>query len=477
MTITDVMFLFFFLPFALVVYYLGKESYRKYILLVLSLVFYACGAPEYVLLLLLSLVINILAGKLIARPWKGKLWRGLILLAGIGYNVLVLLYYKYFDFIASNINILLRTKFAARNLILPLGLSFFTFKAISYLVDTYKGKIQAGNNCLIDVALYLSFFGQIQSGPLSRYQDMNNTVKDTARFYTWNQFSEGAWRFIIGFNKKILLANILANITQETFSAADGTISVSYAWLGGVCYTLQLFFDFSGYSDMAIGISRMFGYTCPENFRYPYIATSISEFWRRWHITLGAWFRDYIYIPLGGSRVDSKFRLYMNLLAVWLFTGIWHGASWNFIFWGLSYFVVIAFEKTTGYPDKLKARHWKYVYRIFVLLFVNFQWVIFRANGLKAGIRYIKNMICAPPNPLADIRTVFLLTDNFVFIVAAILLCFPIVPTLENWCKKKGEFVLNFWNAGLLITNMALFLWAVSFVIAGQNNPFAYANF
>lgn len=227
---------------------------------------------------------------------------------------------------------------------------------------------------------------------------------------------------------------------------------------------------------MAIGISKMFGLNCPENFNFPYITSSVSEFWRRWHITLGAWFRDYVYIPLGGSRVKHRIYLYINLFVVWFLTGIWHGASWNFIFWGLAYFVVIAFEKTTGWPQKLKSVVSRVLYRVVTLVFINAQWVIFRTNGLRDGLSYLKNMFCYTPNAVADARAVFLMKDNLVFIVVAVVLCVPIIPAIEKY-MEKGKTSLFLWNVVLIIVNVGLFLWAVSFVVAGQNNPFAYANF
>lgn len=291
-----------------------------------------------------------------------------------------------------------------------------------------------------------------------------------------DNFVEGVYRFMIGFCKKILLANVLVNITDAAFGATEDTMTMGLAWLGAICYTMQLFFDFAGYSDMAIGLSKMFGYQCPENFNYPYITASVSEFWRRWHITLGAWFRDYIYIPLGGSRVKSKGRLYFNLLMVWLATGIWHGASWNFIVWGLGYFVVIAFEKTTGWPEKFKHKWAKILYRIFSLAFINFQWVLFRAEGLKAGATYIKHMLCYQNNPVTNIRVLYLIKDNLAFLIVGLLLCVPVVPAIRQWAEKRNSTEIVY-NVVQLLVCMGLFIYAVSFVISGQNNPFAYANF
>lgn len=477
MSITDIIFVFLFLPLSLVLYYLAKEQYRKYILLAVSLIFYACGSMKYFGLMVCSVAIDIVVGWLIARFREQRAVKAVLLIAGVLYNVSILGYYKYTDFVLTTVGRLTNTAVTLRNLALPMGLSFFTFKAISYLADIYTGKIDVQKNPVY-AALYLSFFAQIQSGPLSRYSDMQSISfeGESSEGNRFDSFSEGVYRFMTGFNKKVLISNILANITAETFAVAPGNMSVSFAWLGSICYSLQLFFDFSGYSDMAIGISRMFGYKCPENFYYPYMTNSIAKFWRRWHISLGSWFRDYVYFPLGGSRVNSKLRLYLNLLAVWVLTGIWHGASWNFVFWGLGYFVLIAFEKTTGWPERFRSKAARLGYRIFTLLFINFQWVIFRTEGIKNGLRYIKCMLFCPSNPLADSRALFLLKDNLVFILAGILLCFPVMPWMEEKCsKRRGTRAV--WNLAVILVTTALFLWAVSFVVSGQNNPFAYANF
>ena len=252
-------------------------------------------------------------------------------------------------------------------------------------------------------------------------------------------------------------------------------VSTLYLWLGAICYSMQLFYDFDGYSDMAIGLSEMFGYRCTENFDYPYMTESVAKFWRRWHISLSSWFRDYVYIPLGGSRC-KKWRTYFNLFAVWALTGIWHGAAWNFIFWGIGYFIVIAFERATGLPDRLKTRFGKFIYRVLALLFINFQWVIFRAASLQSGLSYIKRMVVYTPNTLADKRALFLMKDNWVFILVGILLCFPIVQYLEKKLESRKRLLAIFHIVvGVIVVFGAV--WSVSFIISGQNNPFAYANF
>lgn len=288
----------------------------------------------------------------------------------------------------------------------------------------------------------------------------------------------GINRFVIGFCKKVLLANTLSNITTEIFSFELTEISTSYAWLGAVCYSLQIFYDFAGYSDMAIGISEMFGYTCTENFDYPYMTKSISQFWRKWHITLGEWFRDYVYIPLGGSRNKQKWRNYLNLLVVWLLTGIWHGASWNFVVWGLGYFIAIAIEKMFGLPKRLKTRPARFIYRIVVLLFINFQWVIFNMHDLGDGLQFIRRMVIYSKNPVTALRVRFLLSDYRWFIAAAVLFCFPVIPWLESRISHSRYIVpYKIFSHSFAILIIVSFIWAVSFVVTGQNNPFVYANF
>lgn len=475
MATTNVTFIFMFLPIALALYWLVKDEFKEYVLLFLSLVFYACGSLKYLSIFMISIAITIVLGRVIASKPENIKFNKVLLIVGIIYNVSILGYYKYFDFALSTYSGITGNTVELKNLALPLGISFFTFKAISYLVDVYSGKVTLDVNPVHD-ALYLSFFGQVLSGPLSRYSDMKNiAISSKGKSERVNLFAEGVYRFLIGFNKKVLLANVLSNVTNEIFAAPFESFSIGYAWLGAVCYSLQLFFDFAGYSDMAIGITKMFGYNCPENFNFPYMAESVSKFWRRWHITLGAWFRDYIYIPTGGSRV-GKVRLLLNLLTVWLLTGIWHGSAWNFVFWGLGYFVVIAFEKYTGLPERIKSKAGQVVYRVGMLLFINFQWVIFRSDNLLHGLGFIKRMFICESNPLADTRTLFLIKDYGVFILAAIVLSFPLIPYIEKkW--EANEKVHNIVQTVITAMVALLFVWSLSFVVSGLNNPFAYANF
>ncbi|MDD6734316.1 MAG: MBOAT family protein [Lachnospiraceae bacterium] len=469
MSITGMLFLLCFFPICLGIYHIVRNEAKEYVLLAFSLLFYAFGTPQYLILFVSATFLTVLIGRIINNLHK-KSAKTVLLVLGIAMNSSLLLYYKYSDFLLINIGKILPVNKEPLSLLLPLGISFFTFKAISYLADVYKGDAVLSANPLHD-ALYLSFFGQIQSGPLTRYKNFSFHATGCKAL-----FCNGIIRFMTGFVKKALIADVLNKIVTEVFSKPVGACSASYLWLGAISFSLQLFFDFAGYSDMAIGISEMFGYPCMENFNYPYMTDSVGHFFRRWHISLSEWFRDYIYIPLGGSRNKWKPKVYFNLFVVWVLTGIWHGASWNFVFWGLLYFILISFEKLTGLPDKIKPRIGKVFYRIFSLVFIVLNWVMFRAGSLQNGLSYIKNMFINERNPLSDARALFLIKDYRFFLLCAILFCFPIVP----WAKKKLEnrkVLFGIVKTVYYITLIFAFIWALSFTFAGYNNPFAYANF
>lgn len=462
MAITSILFLLLFLPLSLAIYYVVDDKAKKHVLLVISLLFYAFGSLEFFALFIILVGITVFIGRSIAVANNQHIKR-IVFIMGIIVNVSALFLLKYSKYSLLQVGSMRY---------LPLGISFFTFKAISYLTDIYKGDVALSGNVVND-AVYLSFFGQVQSGPLTRYKQMEyvlSGVDDKISF-----FSDGVYRFIIGFNKKVLIANVLSNITDEIFLLESSDVSTALVWLGSICYSLQLFFDFAGYSDMAIGLSEMFGYRCCENFNYPYMTESVSKFWRRWHISLSQWFRDYIYIPMGGSKTKSKLRAFFNLAVVWMLTGLWHGATWNFILWGINYFLFIAFEKSTGLPQRLTNRVVKTIYRVIVLLFINFQWVLFRADNIDRGLYIIKNMIICRMNSIADRRCLFLLKDYLFFIIVAIVLCFPVVPWIEK--KLNGKAVKYIFDLSIGIIVCGAFILSLSFIVAGQNNPFAYANF
>ncbi|MCR5357903.1 MAG: MBOAT family protein [Lachnospiraceae bacterium] len=458
MNFTGLLFLLVFLPIALVVYYIAFKRLKEYVLLALSVVFYTFGELKHIWLLLIMIVFTVLIGRMISHIDKQWLKRTL-LISGVLANIGVLFAFK--SMIAFSVS--------SAVTILPLGISFYTFKAVSYLADVYKGTVILKGTPVVHDALYLSFFAHIQSGPLTRYKDM--VCKPEPK-----RFCDGVCRFLMGFSKKILLADILSHITTEVFATPLDGFAAGYAWLGSICYSLQLYYDFSGYSDMAIGISKMFGYDCMENFDHPYMTESISRFWRRWHISLSEWFRDYVYIPLGGSRVKPGSRVYLNLFIVWILTGIWHGMSLNFIAWGLGYFVMISFERITGLPDKLKSRPLKIAYRIFTLFFINCEWILFRASSLSYGAGFISHLFMRSTSPLVGRRTTVLMSEYAVFIVIALILCLPVEKLADRLTGKSraAANAFGFVQAGILI---AAFAVALSFVVSGSNNPFVYANF
>ena len=464
------LFLFLFLPAVLVVYYLLPRKLRNPFLLLVSLVFYAWGTGDFVVKMVASILFNYLMALILARQEPGP-WRKIALAVTVAGNLSLLFVYKYLDFFITNIN-LLGFDFPLRNIALPLGISFFTFQAMSYSLDVYMGKATVQKNPL-NVALYVSFFPQLVAGPIVRYQTIADQIQ--SRRENPDDFTEGVRRFIQGFTKKIILSNNMALVADAVF--ADPDRSVIYAWMGAIAYTFQIFFDFSGYSDMAIGLGKMFGFHFLENFDYPYISASVSEFWRRWHMSLGQWFRDYVYFPLGGSRVKTRRRLVFNLFVVWSLTGIWHGASWNFIFWGLMYFVLLTFEKLTGIPEHLTSVWARGTYRVFTLLCVVVGWVFFRAETMISAVQFLKDMAGLGGKPLLDAMAVRYFLQYRWFFLGSLLCSTP----LFRYAKKR----ITAFHKGLgtaaeyLAVPLYLFLlfWSVSYIMIGSHNPFIYFNF
>ena len=353
-----------------------------------------------------------------------------------------------------------------------LGLSYIFFRVIQTIIEIYDGIINEIK--WYEFLEFLLFFPTLSSGPIDRSRRFS---QDYSKIYTGKEYSEllsnGIVKIMWGLLYKLPLSGTAMYIMNTyMINKYDPIHIIGYAY----SYGLYMFFDFAGYSDMAIGLSEMFGYHCMENFNYPYMTESVAKFWRRWHISLSQWFRDYIYIPLGGSRTKSKGRVYINMLAVWLATGIWHGAAWNFVVWGLGFFILIAFEKVTGFPDTFKSKGMKIAYRIFTLFFINFEWVIFRAKDLKTAVIYIQNMFMFQKHTISDLRTMFIIKDYFWIILFAIVLSFPVVSNLRKRFEGKEE-LCRIYDAVIGILVIVLFIWAITFAVVGQNNPFAYANF
>ena len=458
MALNSIGFIFCFLPLILVIFYsVPKANIRDMVLLVSSLIFYFFGCSEYLYIYVLVMFITVFLGRLSLKVSSKKL-KKIIVLSGIIINVSLLIIYK--------VN-------GSKTGIIPLGISFYTFKAVSYLLDIYNENIKLSNTVFHDFT-YLSFFAHIHSGPITRYNDMSHTFNGGWKNIDKDKFADGVCRFLVGFNKKIIIADSLVKISNEIFSKEISDLTAPAAWLGSICFSLQLLFDFSGYSDMAIGISKMFGFNCRENFNYPYATDSISHFWRRWHITLGEWFRDYIYIPLGGSRNEKKYRVYINLLIVWTLTSFWHGISWNFIIWGLIYCLLISFERLVNIPNRLKNQKFKIFYRLICLLIVNFEWVIFKANNVSKAFGFIKCMFIGANNTLLNNRCVFLLKEYWIVLLSAVIMC---IPFNDIDLIKKNEKITNKINTAKMILMALLFCVSLSFVVSGQNNPFLYANF
>lgn len=466
-------FLIVFLPVVLFGYFVVLRKWRvaqNVFLLLASLVFYAWGEPKFVFVMIGSILFNWLMGLLIDRCRDKKAAKALVALDVAG-NLGLLFVFKYLMFTLNNINFLFGTSLTVPTITLPIGISFFTFQAMSYVLDVYRGDGKVQKNPLY-VGLYISLFPQLIAGPIVRYQTVAEEIEN--RRETWTDFSDGVVRFMVGFLKKVLLANTMGLIADGIFDSAE-PVSAAASWLGLIAYTLQIYYDFAGYSDMGIGLGRMFGFHFLENFDYPYISTSITEFWRRWHISLGTWFRDYVYIPLGGSRV-KKPRLVFNLFVVWALTGIWHGANWTFVVWGLLYFVLLTFEKLTGVEKKLKSKAWLPLKYIYTMVFVCLGWLVFRADSLGDALLYFKNMLGMGTTLIDD--TFLFYADNYlVLLLAAAVFAVPIAP----WLRKKTDALPKapktvcdvLYTVGLF----GLFLVAVSYIVKGSYNPFIYFNF
>ncbi len=466
MVFSSPVFLFIFLPVVLLLYFApgcGGRAYRNILLLAASLVFYAWGEPVTVFLMLCSIFVNWGAGLLVHRrdlPIGGKVAVAL----AVVYNMGLLFIFKYLSFTLANLGLLFHTDVVTLHIALPIGISFYSFQALSYVIDVYRSKEPVQHNPL-NVGLYIALFPQLIAGPIVRYETVAHGIQD--RRENLDDFTRGICRFIMGLAKKMILANQMAVVADMAFSGS-GTLSVATAWLGAIAYGFQIYFDFSGYSDMAIGLGRIFGFHFLENFNHPYAARSITDFWRRWHMSLSTWFRDYVYFPMGGSRVKTKSRLIFNLFVVWMLTGIWHGANWTFLLWGVLYFVLLTAEKLTGF-DKRVGRFGHF----YAMLFVLFGWVLFRAKTVSAAAAYLGVMLGFGPAPLWDGTFIFYLLDYKVILGAALVCSLPLADF--RWTKRLQR--TRGWGAAYVAGLAFLFLLSVSFMIKSDYNPFIYFNF
>ncbi len=468
MVFSSLQFLFLFLPLVIMVYFFMPNPGKNAVLFLFSLIFYAWGEPVYVFLMLCSTGINYMFGRLIAVRQNDRGAKQ-ILVVSVIVNLLLLGVFKYGDFVVANINSLFHLSIPQPNLPLPIGISFYTFQIMSYVIDVYCSRVRAQKN-FISFGAYVALFPQLIAGPIVRYATIAEELE--SRSHSMDQFAEGVRRFMVGLGKKVLLANNIG-ILWDSMSNLDGSqMSVVAAWLGMIAYTFQIYFDFSGYSDMAIGLGKMFGFHFLENFEYPYISKSITEFWRRWHISLGTWFREYVYIPLGGNRKGIKRQLF-NLAVVWALTGIWHGASWNFLAWGIYYCILLILEKLflLRWLEKAPA----VVGHIYTLFFVMIGWILFAFDQLPLGFAYIGALFGADGIPLINDTAMYALQSNLPMIL---LLCIASTPLM----KKIYDKVASKWRLGILTTAecvgiAAIFILCVAYLVDSSYNPFLYFRF
>ena len=477
MLFPSVEFIFAFLPIVLTVYFilLRRNVLLKNIwLFAASLFFYAFGEGSFILLMLGEILLDYLLALLLNRSQKRWARRTLLSIAIIS-NIGILGIFKYASFVCVDILHLPPDAVGiAADIHLPLGISFFTFQALSYVLDVYMGKV-AATGSFLNVGLYVSFFPQLVAGPIVRFTDIADAINH--RKESIDSFSSGVVRFLIGLSKKVLIANNMALVADAAWKLIIGDrleASVAMAWLGAISYTLQIYFDFSGYSDMAIGLGKIFGFDFPENFKHPYIATSLTEFWRRWHISLSSWFRDYVYIPLGGSR-RGEARTYINLMIVWLLTGIWHGANYTFVVWGLLYGILLMIEKVLCAHKAIRKQ--SLIQRIaghfYTMIVVTLAWVIFRSDSINDAVIYILGMFGRGSGKLVDRVFVAYLKQNICFYIPAMIGCIPILESLELKFGEKNPI----YNVAFGATVLAGFVISVSYIINNGYNPFIYFNF
>ncbi len=495
MTFTSPIFLFLFIPLALTGYYLIRHNLRNLFLLAASLTFYAFGEPRFVALLALSILMSYLFGRLIDRVKEHLVGKRLVLLLSLIWNFGLLFYFKYLIFTLKTVSAITNVQFALPEIALPLGISFFTFRTVSYILDIYCESVPVQKN-IVDVALYVSFFPQVTMGPIMKYADFHTQLRD--RKFDLDNCAEGVKRIILGLCKKLILSNGIAVMVDQAFSTGDSERSVLLAWMGIIGYLLQLYYDFSGYSDMAIGLGSLFGFQTKENFNFPYLSKSVAEFWARWHITLGTWMKDYLYVPafralnrkkvpLLDKTISVQMADYIALLAVWLFAGVWHGAAWHFIIYGLYNYFFILLERIKDNYLKQRRKRLKlkkqpetklqaalaHIYFVIVIIFGQ---LLFRIPSGGAYFLYIKSMFGMMGNPLSSGFAQLMLMDNLLIFFLGILFCFPAAKMVKQWMQTY-VITNRIYKVVTPILYLVLFLVAISYMLLSSYNPFLYLNF
>ncbi|MBO4867196.1 MAG: MBOAT family protein [Ruminococcus sp.] len=481
MLFSSTTFLFGFLPAVLLMYFLMPVLFRKHartaqnaVLFLFSLVFYAWGEPIYIFLMCLSITVAYITGILADKtrlPENKKDSKGpfAAMMTAVVWNLGLLLFFKYTDFFINTINSAAGTQLKPTGLALPIGISFYSFQTLSYVIDVYKGNVKCQKN-ILHLGTYVALFPQLIAGPIVRYIDVAEQL--VHRDESIEKFAEGVKRFCIGLGKKVIIANAVGELFDSISNSPQSELSIAASWIGIIAYTFQIYFDFSGYSDMAIGLGKMFGFDFLENFNYPYISDSITEFWRRWHISLSSWFRDYVYIPLGGNR-KGKARQCVNIMVVWFLTGFWHGANWNFMMWGVYFGVILLLEK--NFLLKLLKKSPKMIQHIYALLLIVIGWGIFAYEDTSALLQNLKNMFGFGGLPLWNGQTAFWLTQNIVLFMLAIVCSTPLI-------KKAGGFMAkhkpSMYETVIVPAECTLlFIVSVAYLAGNSFNPFLYFRF
>ena len=470
MIFSSIFFLFVFLPITLLLYYVVPWKFKNFMLLLCSLIFYAWGEPVYVFLMLFSIVFNYLSGIEIdgyrqnenTKMLRYSFWFTVIV------NLAILGFFKYYGFLVNNLNAILPFEIPYRELSLPIGISFYTFQTLSYIIDVYKGVVPVQRN-FVSFGAYVTMFPQLIAGPIVRYTDVDAQL--SKRTHSLYKFGQGVSWFLRGLGKKVLLANNIGMTYDAIAAILPAERSVLTAWIGCIAYAMQIYFDFGGYSDMAIGLGKMFGFEFIKNFNYPYISKSVTEFWRRWHISLGTWFREYVYIPLGGNRV-SKAKHIRNILIVWMLTGFWHGAAWNFMFWGLYYGLLLLVEKLFLAPklEKLPAK----VQQAYCFILVLFGWVLFFSPTLKDAFVYIGNMFGIGGSGLIDSTGLYYLSTNLILLVICALCSTPwLWKKFRHFTLQKGKYP----SVAAAVIYTAIFIFSIAYLVNATYNPFLYFRF
>ena len=473
MVFSSIFFLFTFLPLSLLLYWMSPAKIKNFTLLAVSLFFYAWGEPVYVLLMIASIITNFVFGIFIESELiKEKMAvRRALFISAVVFNILILGFFKYYGFLAENINALFNADIAYSELPLPIGISFYTFQVLSYVIDVYLGKVRLQRNP-VSFALYVTMFPQLIAGPIVRYSDIESQLEQ--RNVSAAKFGEGAQRFIQGLGKKVLIANSMGALWDITQAMDMTGISVFSAWLGIIAYTFQIYFDFSGYSDMAIGLEKMFGFEFMENFDHPYVSRSVTEFWRRWHISLGTWFREYVYIPLGGNRC-SRIRQIRNIMAVWMLTGLWHGASWNFVVWGIYYGCLLLIEKM--FLKKLIDNAPAIISHVYCMLAVIIGWVLFASRDIESAAAYLGVMSGASGNVLVDNAFIYYLKSNAVMLVISLLFSTGIFREIFEPEEISDKIRTRVSHSAAVILHAFILFMSTAYLVTETYNPFLYFRF